>query len=565
MSANEAPTNPQIVALLREYADLLELRGESAFRTQAYRHGADAVAALDRPAIALSAAELQGVAGIGKGISATIAEIARRGTFAALDEARQIIPASVIRFTTIPGVGVKTAARLYELLGVATLDELRAADAEGRIGKTKGLGVRVERIIREGLAQLAVYAGRYPLGTALPLAYRLVELLRERGVPRVSLAGSLRRWTETVGDIELLASGPDPAAILDAFAALPPVGAVIERGTNAVRVALADGLVAQLGVVAPAHWGGALVAWSSAAAHREELRELGAARGLGDPFALPFATEADLYAALGLPLIPPELREGRGEIAAAREGRLPRLITRADLRGDFHSHSTWSDGGATIAQMAEGAIARGYAYLGVSDHTHSLTITGGLDEARLRAQWREIDRLNAGLAPFRLLKSAEVEIRRDGALDFPDAVLAELDIVIASLHNGLRDDRAAVTGRLLGAITNPHVDIIAHPSGRIVGGRAGADYNWDAIFAAAAATGTALEINASPERLDLNDEHARRALAAGVMLTIDCDAHEPANLDLMPFGLAVARRAWTPPDRVLNTRTLDEVLAWARG
>lgn len=563
MSTNDAPKNSQIAALLREYADLLELRGESAFRTQAYRRGADAVAGLDRPASTLSTTQLVAIEGIGKGISAVIAEIVRRGTFATLDEIRQIIPASVIRFTAIPGVGVKTAARLYELLGVATLDALREAADAGRIGATKGLGARVERTVREGLAQVDLYVGRYPLGTALPIGQRLVELLRERGVPRVSLAGSLRRWAETVGDIDLLASGPNPLAILDTFGTLPLIDTVLGRSGNTIRATLADGLVAQLGVVTPSHWGSALVAWSSAEAHRVELRELGVARGLGDPFEAPFATEADFYAALGLPLIPPELREGRGEIAAARDGRLPRLITRADLRGDFHSHSTWSDGGATIAQMAQAAIARGYAYLGVSDHTHSLTITGGLDETRIRAQWVEIDRLNAELAPFRLLKSAEVEIRRDGALDLPDAVLAGLDIVIASLHNGLRDERAAVTGRLLGAINSPHVDIIAHPSGRIVGGRAGADYDWDAIFAAAAATGTALEINAAPERLDLNDEHARRALAAGVLLTIDCDAHEPANLDLMPFGLAVARRAWTPPERVLNTRPLEEVLAWA--
>ncbi len=560
--ASATPTNPHIAALLREYADLLELRGESAFRTAAYRRGAAAIAAHERPVAALTAAELQGIEGVGKGIAAAIGEIARRGTFDPLEEARQIIPASVIRFTTIPGVGVKTAARLYELLGVATLDALRAADAEGRIGKTKGLGTRVERTIREGLAQLDVYAGRFPLGAILPIAHRLLDLLRARGVPRVSLAGSLRRWTETVGNIDLLASGPDPAAILDAFGALPPVAAIVAREADTVRVTLADGLEARLMIVAPERWGTALVAHSSTEGHRAALRELAAARGLGDPFARGYAAEADLYAALGLPLLPPELREGRGEVAAARGGRLPRLITRADLRGDFHSHSTWSDGSATIAQMAEAAIARGYAYLGVSDHTHGLAMIGGLDETRIREQWREIDRLNAELAPFRLLKSAEVEIRRDGALDLPDAVLAELDIVIASLHNGLRDERAAVTGRLLGAINNPHVDLIAHPSGRIVGGRAGADYDWDAIFAAAAATGTALEINAAPERLDLSDEHARLALAAGVTLAIDCDAHEPANLDLLPFGLAVARRAWTPPERVLNTRGLEEVREW---
>ncbi len=556
-------SNPRIAALLREYADLLELRGESAFRTLAYRRGADAIAGLDRPAAGLSATDLQAIEGIGKGISGTIVEIAKRGTFGPLDELRQIIPASVIRFTDLPGVGVKTAARLYELLGVATLDALQDAADAGKIAATKGLGARVEQTVRDGLAQLALYAGRHGIGAALPVADHLLRLLRERGVPRIELAGSLRRWADTVGDIDLLAIAADPGALLDTFAALPLVSEVNERGERDIRVALDGGLSAQLRVVTANQWGSALVAQSSAEGHRVALRELAAERGLGDPFVLPFTEETDFYAALGLPVIPPELREGRGEVAAALAGALPRLITRDDLRGDFHSHSTWSDGRATIAEMAAAAIERGYAYLGISDHTHGLTVANGLDEQRIRAQWVEIDRLNAELAPFRLLKSTEVEIRRDGSLDLPDNVLAELDIVIASLHSGLRGDRATVTGRILQAINNPHVDIIAHPSGRIVGGRGGADYDWDAVFAAAAATGTALEINAAPERLDLTDETARRALDAGVCLTIDCDAHSIDNLDLMPFGIGVARRAWTTPEQVLNTRSLADVLAWA--
>ena len=556
-------SNPRIAALLREYADLLELRGESAFRTLAYRRGADAIAGLDRPAGGLSATELQAIEGIGKGISGTIVEIAQRGTFGPLDALRQIIPASVIRFTDLPGVGVKTAARLYELLGVATLDALQEAADAGKIAATKGLGARVEQTVRDGLAQLSLYAGRHEIGAALPVADQLMRLLRERGVPRVALAGSLRRWADTVGDIDLLAIAADPGALLDTFAALPLISEVSERGERDIRVTLDGGLSAQLRIIAAERWGGELVARSSAEGHRAALRELADERGLGDPFAPPFADEADFYAALGLPVIPPELREGRGEVAAALAGTLPRLITRDDLRGDFHSHSTWSDGRATIAEMAAAAIARGYAYLGVSDHTHGLTVANGLNEQRIREQWVEIDRLNAELAPFRLLKSAEVEIRRDGSLDLPDAVLAELDIVIASLHSGLRGDRATVTGRILQAINNPHVDIIAHPSGRIVGGRGGADYDWGAVFAAAAATGTALEINAAPERLDLTDETARRALDAGVRLTIDCDAHSIDNLELMPFGIAVARRAWATADQVLNTRSLDEVLAWA--
>lgn len=571
------PANAQIGALLREYADLLELRGESPFRTAAYRRAADRLATLDRPAAGLGAADLQAIEGIGKGISATIGEIVARGTFGALEEVRAVIPASVIRFTDLPGVGVKTAARLYEALGVTTLEELREAASAGRIARTKGLGARIERIVIDGLAQLAAYGGRYSIGVALPLGLTLRELLWVRapagapdpkGAPegtrpglRVALAGSTRRRAETVGDIDLLAAADKAGPVLDAFAALPPVGQVLERDDRTVRVALEGGITARLGVVPPARWGGELVRWTGSKAHLDELRAIAPAGD--DPFAAAFADETAFYAALGLPPIPPELREGRGEVAAARAGRLPTLVELTDLRGDLHAHSTWSDGDGTIEEMARAAAARGYAYLSVSDHTHSLGIANGLDEGRLRAQWREIDHLNAELAPFRLLKSAEVEIRRDGSLDLPDAVLAELDLVVASLHSGLRDGREAVTGRVTRAMRNPHVDIIAHASGRIVGGRAGADYDWDAVFATAAETRTALEINASPERLDLNDEHARRALDRDILLTIGSDAHRADGLALIAYGVGVARRAWAGAANILNARPLDEVLAWA--
>lgn len=559
------PTNLQIAALLTEYATLLELRGESPFRLQAYRRGAEVIAELDHPAANLSAAELQGIDGIGKGISAIVREIAARGSFRALDEVRTVLPSSLARFLDLPGIGVKTALRLYEGLGVATLADLRAAAEAGRIAATKGLGPRIERTVRDGLAQLAVYEGRHSLAVALPLAERLLRALREQGWARLSPVGSLRRWRETVGDLDFLIAADDPDAAIARVAALPDLGDELGRDDFGVRFALrGSDLTVQVGVAPAARWGSALARATGAAAHLDELRALGEERGLGDPFARDFASEEELYAALGLPLIAPELREGRGEVAAARADRLPELIAVGDIRGDLHAHSTWSDGAHTIAEMATAAIARGYGYLSVSDHTHGLAIANGLDEARLREQWRDIDRLNAELAPFRLFKSAEVELHRDGTLDLPDAVLAELDLVIASLHTGLRGDRATVTDRLLAAIRNPHVDIIAHPSGRIVGGRAGADYDWAAVFAAAAETRTALEINAGPDRLDLTDERAREAADAGITLTIDCDAHGVDNLAWLPYGISVARRAWVTPAQVLNTRDAAAVLAWAR-
>jgi DNA polymerase (family X) len=560
------PTNLQIAALLNEYATLLELRGESAFRTSAYRRGAEAIAELDHPAANCSVAELQAIEGIGKGISAIVREVASRGSFRALDEVRLVLPSTLTRFLELPGVGVKTALRLYEGLGVATLDGLREAAASGRIAATKGLGPRIERTVLDGLAQIAVYEGRHSLASALPLAERLLRAIRERGWERISPAGSLRRWRDVVGDLDFLIASDDPAAVFASVAGMPDIGDELGRDEfGGVRFAVrGSALTVQINAAPPARWGSALARWTGSPAHCDALIALGRETGLGDPFARDFATEEELYAALGLPFIAPELREGRGEVAAAREGRLPDLIAVSDIRGDLHAHSTWSDGAQTIAQMAQAAIARGYGYLSISDHTHSLAITNGLDEQRLREQWEEIDRLNAELAPFRLLKSAEVELRRDGTLDFPDAVLAELDVVIASLHTGLRGDRKSVTERLLSAINNPHVDIIAHPSGRIVGGRAGADYDWAAVFAAAAATRTALEINAGPDRLDLTDERAREAADAGITLTIDCDAHAVDNLAWLPYGISVARRAWVTPAQVLNTREVDAVLAWAR-
>lgn len=552
------PSNGQIAALLREFADLLELRGESAFRTRAYRHAAEQIAVLDQPAATLSPAELQQIDGVGRGVAATVAEIAARGTFRALEDVRAAIPASVIDFTALPGVGVKTAVRLYEALAVSTLEELSAAARAGRIGQTAGLGARLEKTVLAGLDQVAARSRRLSIGIALPLGNLLRTLLRGRVAGDLYLTGSTRRLTETVGDLNLLASTTDPASLLTAFVTLPPVVEVLDRDDNSARVALDHGLVARLNTVAPDRLGTELVRQTGSSTHLDELRALA---GGGDLFDRPFPDEEAFYAALGLPLIPPELREGQGEVAAARAGRLPQLVRLGDLRGDLHAHSDWSDGASTIAAMAQAALARGYAYLSISDHTHGLGIANGLDERRLRAQWREIDRLNAELAPFRLLKSAEVEIRRDGALDLPDDVLAELDVVVASLHSGLRGDRQTVTDRLLRAIRNPHVDIIAHPTGRLVGGRAGADYDWERLFDAALTTGTVLEINASTERLDLRDEHAREALRRGIRLSIGSDAHHAAGLDTIPFGIAVGRRAGATASDILNTRALDDLLA----
>lgn len=552
-----APTNGRVAALLREYADLLELSGESAFRLQAFRRAADQLSTLDRVVAGLTPEELQQIPGIGRGIAATIAEIARRGTFGALDELRATMPASVMQFTALSGIGVKTAAKLYQALGVTTLDELRAAAEAGRIGATSGLGARLERQVRDGFAGLDPERDRLSIGIALPLATLLTALLTRQVSCRIAVVGSIRRGRETVGDIDLLAASPDPAPLLAAYTSLPPVVGVVARAADAATVELDRGVRATLTVVPPERFGTDLVQYTGAPAH---LAALQAVAG-NDIFTRGYATEDAFYAALGLPVIPPELREGHGEVEAASAGRLPTLLTLDDIRGDVHAHSTWSDGKNSIAEMAQAALARGYDYLSISDHSRSLAIANGLTPERLREQWREIDRLNAELAPFRLLKSCEVEIKRDGSLDLPDEVLAQLDLVIASLHSGLRDGREAVTARLVHAMRNPHVDIIAHPTGRIVGGRAGADYDWETVYRTAAETSTALEINASPERLDLRDEQAHAALARGITLSLGSDAHEVGGLAALGYGVATARRAWAMPAQVLNTRGVADLLA----
>lgn len=551
------PTNGKIAALLREFADLLELLGESAFRLQAFRRAADQIGVHSTPLAALDTDALLAIPGIGTGIAATIGEIVRSSTFVDLEQLRATIPSSVITFTTLPGVGVKTAAKLHRLLGVATLDDLRAAIDAGTVRGTAGLGSKLEQQLIAGFAQLDRYQGRWSIGLAYPLATMLAEQLAASTGARVEVAGSTRRLAETVGDINLLATGGDRAALFAAFSELPAVVTPLDRGEASATVELDQGLVARLALAQAECFGAAWVRHTGSAAHLEALRALGGA-GL---FDRAFSSEEHFYERLELPFIPADLRVGGDEITMARRGELADLVTIADIRGELHAHTTWSDGKNSIEEMAHGALALGYNYLSISDHSQSLGVANGLNPARLREQWTEIDRLNAELRPFHIFKSCEVEIKRTGELDLPDEVLTKLDLVIASLHSGLRDPSEAVTSRLLGAIHHPGVDIIAHPSGRLIGGRDGADYDWETVYRAAAETGTALEINGSSERLDLTDSRAREARGHGVMLSLGSDAHGVEGLVAMRYGVAAARRAGLRAGALLNARMADRILS----
>lgn len=547
-------TNGRIAALLREFADLLELSGESAFRSQAFRRAADTIAQYPAPLSSLGAGALLKIPGIGKGIAATVNEIGRTGTFQDLEQLRQVIPSSVMTFTALPGVGIKTAVKLHRLLGVTTLAELRATTIGGKVTATPGLGKKLAEQLVTGFAQLDRYQNRWSIGIAYPFAATMAEQLAGRTGARVEVAGEARRLAETVGDITLLAAGVDPAAIFAAFDALPAVVTPLGHEQGFAAVELDRGLVARVVVTTAARFG---TEWVR---HTGNDLHVGALRALGGPdvFDRAFETEEAFYRELGLPFIPADMRLGRDELELARSGALSTVITDAGIRGDLHAHTDWSDGRNTIEEMALAALELGYSYLTISDHSPSLGVANGLSAERLRAQWLEIDRLNAELRPFRIFKSCEVEIKRNGELDLPDEVLAGLDLVIASLHSGLRDPSDVVTGRLAAAIRHPHVDIIAHPSGRLIGGRDGADYDWEAVYRAAAGSRTALEINASSERLDLTDERAREALAHGVTISLGSDAHSVEGLAAMRFGVAAARRAGLTAGSLLNARTADQ-------
>ena len=570
--------NETIAAAFEELADLLEIRDANPFRVRAYRTAARTIKGLPEPAadiVADLARDLSSVKGIGKDLAAKVGELVDTNRLGALDEARAEVPEGVRAWLRIDGLGPKKAGVLHRELGIDTPDELRAAAADGRVAALKGFGKKTAGSILTGLATLSAGPERRRLADVLPLAESLAEHLRD-AVPgsHCEVAGSARRRCETVGDLDLLAAADDPAAAADALAAHPAVAAVLSRGPAKMRVRLetpdADPLELDLRTVPPAAWGSALVHFTGSVDHNVELRRRAHARGFklneygltptdGEP--TPFAEEAGLYAALDLPWIPPEMREDRGEFDLAERDALPDLVTVDDVRGDLHMHTTASDGKASIREMAEAARALGREYIVITDHSPRVTVANGLGPERLRAHWAEIDRVNASLDGFTLLKGVECDILEDATLDLPDDVLADADWVVGVLHFGLKQPRKQIMRRLTAALDSPHVDAIGHPSGRIIGRRPGADIDWPAFLDRAAATGTLLEINASPKRLDLSDVHARAAADRGIPIVIDTDAHSTAGLAAMRWGVYQARRAGLTAADVANTRPWDELRA----
>ncbi|MCS7061135.1 MAG: DNA polymerase/3'-5' exonuclease PolX [Anaerolineae bacterium] len=578
-----AITNRQLAAIFADIAARLQIQGEVVFKTRAYSAVAETILNYPRPLVELwQEGRLHEVPGVGKEIAKKIDELMRTGRLEFYERLRREVPDGVAEMLHVPNMGPQRVKAVWQQLNVTGIDELEAAARAGKLRDLPKFGAKTEEKILAGIASFKRRAtGRMRLGDAMPIALELIAALRQvHGVRQIECAGSLRRCRETIGDLDILVATTNPGPLMQTFCRLPWVEAVLATGETKTSVRLDNGLQADLRAVEPQHWGAALQYFTGSQAHNIRLRELAQRRGwsLNEYGLRPipgeqtksgvgercFDNEADLYGALGLPYIPPELREDRGEIEAALAGALPRLIALDDLQGDLQMHTTWSDGAADVMTMARAALARGYRYILITDHTQSLAVANGLTPERVRRQRQEIDQVNAQLGGrLRVLHGVEVEVKADGSLDLPDDVLAELDIVQASLHTGLSQPRDQLTARALAAIRHPQVDILGHPSGRLINEREGGDLDWDLLFREAARRRVALEINADPARLDLNDVLARRAVELGCVLSISTDAHAPEQLGNMLYGVGVARRAWVSPDGVINTWPLDKLLSWA--
>jgi DNA polymerase (family 10) len=567
--------NFEIARLFYDMASLLETRDESRFRIRAYQRAAQTLETLGEDIEAVAArGALNTLPGIGRDLAARIQEYLDTGTVEQLERLRGDLPPRFLTLLEIRGLGPKTARALHEQLGVDSIERLEELCRTRQLVGVAGVGARTCENILKGIAEWRAGRGRTLLTTARAVAGRVVEALRAHApVDRVEVAGSLRRMRETVKDIDILVTSTAPARVVETLAALPSVADVVARGDTKISVRHQEGMQIDLRVVEPEAFGAALQYFTGSRDHNVRTREMAVRQGLkiseygvfeeASGRRIAGRTEEEVYAAIGLPWIPPELRENGGEIEAAREGRLPALVTTADLRGDLHAHTDASDGRHPLGRLVEAAEARGYEYIIVSDHSRSLTIANGLSVERLRAQREEIRALQPRFR-VRILAGTECDILADGTLDFPDEVLAELDLVLGAIHSRFKQSRAEMTVRIARALASPHLDVLVHPTGRLLGSRDPYDVDLDAVLTAAQRYGKAVEINSSPDRLDLGDVHARRAAGLGVPVAISSDTHALAELDNLELGVAVARRAWLGPAQVLNARPLEALLAWTR-
>jgi DNA polymerase (family 10) len=568
------PDNAGVADILSDIADLLEIKGEQLFKILAYRRAATEVRTLARDVYDyVREDKLTELPGIGKSIAVKIVEIESTGTCEFYEELKLAFPPGLIKLMEIQGVGPKKAKLLYDEVGVDSLDKLEEAVDLHKLRDLKGFGEKTEENITRGIKLWRSHHDRILLSEAYPLAHRIVEeLKRDPAVIHAEPGGSLRRMQETIGDIDILASSERPDEVMEAFTTLPEVDAVLGKGRTKSSVIVGVGLQMDLRVVRPEEWGAALQYFTGSKAHNVRLRELAKDKGLklneygvfrtDDDSRVAGATEEEVYAALGMGCMPPTMRLDRGEIELAMTGELPRPIEATDIRGDLHVHTHLSDGMDTLERIHEKAAQLGYEYVAITDHAETLKVARGLTVDRLEESFAAIAAFNEAHPGFTFLTGTELNISNDGELDYPDELLAKMDVVVASIHTGMNQDIDQITRRTLAAIERPHVDIIAHPTGRILGKRAPFAIDIDAVLDAAARTGTAMELNSYPDRLDLRDEHLRLAREKGVKVAVNTDAHAADQLEYMFFGVATAQRGWLGPDDVVNAWPLAKLRGW---
>lgn len=569
--------NQEIARIFNEIADLLEIKNDNPFRIRAYRKASQNIESLsaDVTEIINSNKKLTDIPGIGKDLAEKIVEYVNTGKMNSYEELKADVPRAILELMSVPGLGPKTAKMLHDKLGIDSIEKLEDAARSHKLQQLPKIRAKTEENILKGIEFLKRDRGRIPLGIAWPVACDIVKALSElKDVKKIATAGSLRRCRETIGDIDILVVSDKPAKVMDAFTTLPVVGEILAKGETKSSIRTKDNIQVDIRVVDSKCYGSALAYFTGSKAHNIRLREMAVKKGLKiseygvfDEKTGKFLTgaeEIDIYKSVGLPWIPPELREDAGEIESALKGNLPYLVELRDIKGDFHVHTKWSDGGNTIEEMVETAIKMGYKYIAITDHSKALGVAHGLDEKRILEQVEIIRKINEKTESIRILCGVEANIGADGSLDLPAEILKKLDLVIGSVHSGFRQDRETMTARVVKCLRSGMIHILGHPTGRLLGERDAYEIDIGEVINAARETDTAIEVNAYPLRLDLTDINCKRARESGVKVSINTDAHFTDQLNYMPLGVSVGKRGWLEKEDVLNTFNYNKLLEWLK-